>query len=177
MSYPYFFVKPKNIKKNKIIINGEDLNHLKNVLRIKEKDLVEVSDNNRYRYKAMVSDIKSSEAVLEIKEKKVILKREPKLTLFQCILKKNAMEFAVQKATEIGIDKIKPVFSSRVILDRDKVKNKVYRWQKIAEQASKQSKRDFISKVYKPVDISDIELSEYDIFYLPTEIYVEGEAK
>jgi len=177
MTYPYFFIKPDNVTGDKITIKGEDLNHLKDVLRAKKGDLVEVSDNNKYRYKTEILSINKSEAILTVKERKKIRSTIPKLTLFQCILKKNAMEFAIQKTTEIGIDEIVPVFSRRVVMDKRKVKNKVARWQKIAEQSSKQCKRDFISKILTPVNIFDIEVSRYDVFYFPYELYTENSNK
>ncbi|MBC8388122.1 MAG: 16S rRNA (uracil(1498)-N(3))-methyltransferase [Actinobacteria bacterium] len=66
-----------------------------------------------------------------------IFKPFPRIILFQCILKKNAMEIAIQKTAEIGISSIVPVFSRRVILDKKRLDNKVGRWDVIAMQASK----------------------------------------
>jgi len=79
------------------------------------------------------------------------------------------MELAIQKTAEIGIESIIPVFSGRVILEKEKIKNKVLRWQLIAEQASKQCKSDFICKVLAPVNITEIEPSAYETFFIPYE--------
>ena len=79
------------------------------------------------------------------------------------------MELAIQKTAEIGIESIIPVFSERVILDKEKIKNKVLRWQLIAEQASKQCKRDFICKVLPPVNFAEIDPSAYETFFIPYE--------
>lgn len=169
MSYPYFFVNPDSIEENKIKIKGEDLNHLKNVLRGKIGDIVYVSDNNRYRYKTEILDINKSEATLEVKNKERITRRSPQLVLFQCILKKNSMEFIIQKSTEIGVDMIVPIVSGRVIPDSRKVSGKINRWQKISDGASKQSKRDYKCKILSPENIYSIVVSKFDLFYVPSE--------
>ena len=169
MSHPYFFVKSENISGDKIIIKGDDFNHLINVLRVKTGGMVEISDNIRYRYKARLEQIKKQEGFLSVVEKERIYKQLPEITLFQCILKKEAMELAVQKTAEIGIAEIVPVFSRRVILDESKIKNKRERWQTIAEQASKQCRRDFICSVLDPLNIDEILPSKYSLFYIPYE--------
>ena len=169
MTYPYFFTSSGNIKENIIIINGNDFNHLVNVLRVRTGDYVEISDNNRYRYMAEVTSIGKSEVGLKINKKIEIFRSKPGIVLFQCILKREAMELAIQKTAEIGIESIIPVFSERVILDKEKIKNKVLRWQLIAEQASKQCKSDFICKVLPPVNFAEIEPSAYETFFIPYE--------
>jgi len=171
MSYPFFFINADDIEGNKIKIRGEDLNHLVNVLRGKVGDKVYISDNANYRYETEIIDIKGPEAVLIIKDKEKIARKIPQLTLFQCVLKKNSMEFVIQKSTEIGVDRIIPVISGRVITDKKKVAGKVSRWQKISNSASEQSRRDYKCEILPPEDIYSIKVSDYDLFYVP---YEEG---
>jgi 16S rRNA (uracil1498-N3)-methyltransferase len=170
MTYPYFFTSSDNIKENSIVITGNDFNHLVNVLRVRVGDYVEISDNKRYRYMAEVTSIGKSEAGLKINKKIEIFRSKHGIVLFQCILKREAMELAIQKTAEIGIESIIPVFSERVILDKEKIKNKVLRWQLIAEQASKQCKSDFICKVLPTVNFAEIDPSAYETFFIPYEI-------
>ena len=171
MSYPYFFVNYGSIEGNRIKIEGEDLNHLINVLRSKAGDTVYISDNTGYKYKTEIIDIKKSTTILLIKDKRKIAKIIPQITLYQCILKKNSMEFVIQKSTEIGVDRIIPVISGRVIIDKRKIAGKVDRWQKISNGASEQSRRDFKCEILSPEDINSIKVSDYDLFYVP---YEEG---
>ena len=77
MSYPYFFVNSGSIEGNKIKIEGEDLNHLINVLRSKTGDMVYISDNADYKYKTEIIDIKKSDVILLIKDKRKIAKKIP----------------------------------------------------------------------------------------------------
>jgi len=169
MSYPYFFIKTENVDGSRISVKGSDLNHLVNVLRVKGGDVIDLSDSHKFRYKAEIIKIDRTEALLSVKEKCEIFKPFPHIILFQCILKKNAMEVAIQKTAEIGISSIVPVFSRRVILDKKRLDNKVGRWSVIAMQASKQCKRDFICRIESPIDIFSINISKFDIFYLPYE--------
>jgi len=169
MSYPYFFVDSGCIKENVIKIQGEDLNHLKNVLRTRIGDVVYVSDNEHFKYRTEVLSIDKSGVELSVKERKQIVPDSPAIVLFQCILKKNSMEFVIQKSTEIGVDKIVPVISERVIPDEKKVSGKVERWQKISDGASKQCKRDFKCEIAPPVDIVGIDVPKYDYFFIPYE--------
>jgi len=169
MTYPYFFTGSNHIKENDIVITGNDFNHLVNVLRVRIGENVEVSDNNRYRYMAEVTSIAKSEVKLKINKKNEITRSKTGILLFQCILKREAMELAIQKTAEIGVESITPVFSERVVLDKQKIKNKVGRWQLIAEQASKQCKRDFICEVLQPVSITGIDPSAYETFFVPYE--------
>ncbi|MBC7333161.1 MAG: 16S rRNA (uracil(1498)-N(3))-methyltransferase [Actinobacteria bacterium] len=178
MSHPYFFTGPDCIiSGDKVIIKGRDLNHLANVLRARKGEFIEVSDNERYRYKTSILSISRNEALLAIEYKTVIEKKVPELALFLSILKRNAMELAIQKTTEIGIDKIVPVYTRRAVMgktDLEKIEEKVSRWQKIAEEASRQCKRDFIPEILKPLWINEINVSEYDIFYLLCEREKDG---
>ena len=169
MSYPYFFIDTGSIDDNRIKIREEELNHLVNVLRSRIGDTVYVSDNASYKYKTEIVDINKYEATLLIKNKEKITGKTPIITLFQCVLKKNSMEFVIQKSTEIGVDKIIPVISERVIVDKIKVAGKLERWQKISDQASRQSMRDFKCKILPPENIYDIKVSGYDLFYIPYE--------
>jgi len=171
MSSPYFFIKKENVADNSIVISGINYNHLVRVLRLRAGDAVEFSDNESKRYRASVAEIRKKEAVLVVKEIGNLTKSFPQTALFLCILKKDAMEYAIQKTVEIGIDEIVPVFSDRVVVElgRDKIKGKILRWQNIAESASKQCRRDFICRVKDAVKISCIEPSLSDIFFIPVE--------
>jgi 16S rRNA (uracil1498-N3)-methyltransferase len=169
MSYPYFFIDSHSIEGDKIRIESEDHNHLINVLRSKIGDLVYVSDNADYRYETEILDISKTGVILLIKDKIKIFKKTPRISLFQCVLKKNSMELVIQKSTEIGVDRIIPVISARVIADKKNISRKIDRWQKISDGASKQSKRDYKCEVLPLEEIRDIGVSDYDLFYIPYE--------
>ena len=85
------------------------------------------------------------------------------------MLKKNAMEYAIQKTTEIGVSDIVMVISERTVASPDHKGQKIKRWQKISDEASKQSKRDFKCPVRESVVIEDIDIGSFDRFFVPYE--------
>ncbi len=169
MSYPYFFIKPANIHVNEIIIDGDNHNHLIKVLRAKIKDIIEISDNKNFRYITKISEINKKNTQLEIIERRKIIPENIIITLFQCMLKRNSMELVIQKSAELGINEIFPVKSRRVIIEDKSVDDKTKRWEKIAEEASKQCKRDFLLNINERISFDNIRPSDYDVLYLSYE--------
>ena len=91
------------------------------------------------------------------------------------------MELIIQKTTEIGVSKIIPVEMARCIvkLDEKDAKKKIERWQKVAEGAAKQSKRDKIPKIEEKIKLKDIQskIDEYDIFLIAYEEEIKNSLK
>lgn len=177
MSHPYFFVDKNSITSDSVLITGEDFNHLVRVLRARVGDVVEISDNETKRYKTVIAEITKDAALLQIKQADTITKKSYRVSLFMCLLKKDAMEFVIQKTTEIGVDRIIPVLSARTIaeIEGKKTKDKIFRWQQIALGASKQCKRDFICEIAEPIDAGIIDVAGHNIFFLPIEDLYQDE--
>jgi 16S rRNA (uracil1498-N3)-methyltransferase len=170
MSHPYFFISPSQVTGTRIILSDKgELRHLCRVLRCKPGDTVYFSDNEKSVYRTKTLSIDKDEGLFEIEEKNDLEKSRIGKTLFQCIIKRNAMEFVIQKSVELGIDNIVPVISSRVVPDVADKKNKSERWQKIADEAAKQCKRQSRCLISKPVKIVNIDPSSFDLFYVPHE--------
>lgn len=163
-----FFVDKKNINSDHMIItDSEDIKHITKVLRLKESQQVEVSDGEKYEYVCTIRDINTDGITLEINEKEEH-KREAyvKVTLFQGVPKQSKMELIVQKAVEIGVFDIVPVFTKRtIVVDNGKFSKKVERWNKITEEAAKQSKRGIIPVVKEAVNFKDMvkAIKDYDL--------------
>ena len=170
MSTPYLFIRPDRADDTTIIIDDrDDIRHLYGPLRIRPGDRVCLSDNEGLRFTAVLKKINKKEAVLGIVKKEPITKKIPQISLFQCILKKNAMEFVIQKTTEIGVSAIIPVISKRTVSGIKENDNKINRWQRISDEASKQSKRDFKCIIEQPVRLEDIDTGLYRYFFFPYE--------
>jgi 16S rRNA (uracil1498-N3)-methyltransferase len=170
MSTPYLFIHPEQADGRTIYIDDpDDIRHLYSSLRIRPGDRLYVSDDNRFQYITEVRSLDKGRAVLEIKSSLSIDAGGPGIILYQCILKKKAMELVIQKATEIGVSMIVPVISSRSISHAGGNDTKIERWQKISDEASKQSKRDFKCQLKMPVSLKDIDIGSYDYFFVPYE--------
>lgn len=148
----HFFVEPSQIGEKDIVITGPDVNHIKNVIRLKPGDEISVSNGVDGRdYRCGIVEITDDEVQCElrfIKEDGVEL--PAKVYLFQGLPKGDKMEFIIQKMVELGVYEIIPVAMQRCVvkLDDKKAKSKIARWQGIAEAAAKQSKRGIVPQIH-----------------------------
>jgi len=156
---PHFFVSSKDIKGNGVLIRGGEAKHIVTVLRKKKGDEIDIFDGCGNEFRVRILEIDRLGGFPRIKANIIAQKggeTEPKLkiTLFQSIPKGNKLDFIIQKATEIGVSEIVPITTERTIvrLDYKKKKNKAIRWQKIAQEAAKQSRRNFIPQVGSVLD-------------------------
>lgn len=147
----HFFVEPSQIQGKRIVITGGDVNHVKNVLRMKPGEEISVSNGvDGKEYRCGIVAFTEEEVICElrfIKEDGVEL--PSKVYLFQGLPKADKMELIVQKAVELGACEIIPVSAGRSVvkLDEKKAEARVSRWQGIAEAAAKQSRRSVVPKV------------------------------
>lgn len=145
-----FFVTPAQVGEEEIYIEGSDVNHMKNVLRMKAGEELMVSDGNNWQYCCAVKEYLPEKAVLKILKKELVDTELPsKLYLFQGLPKQDKMELIVQKAVELGVCQVIPVMTRRCVvkLDAKKAAKKVSRWQQIAESAAKQAGRGYIPEI------------------------------
>jgi len=139
-----FFVPKENVKGNLIYINGKEAKHILTVMRLGQNDNVTVFDGTGKEYAGFIKEAKLKSLIVEIVKTKIPkLEKDINITLVQAIPKKRKMDYLIEKATELGVDKIVPIISQRVIFDikRDEGDGKTKRWQKIANEASKQCGR------------------------------------
>lgn len=145
-----FFVESKQIKNDRIEIIGSDVKHIKDALRLRVGDEIEVTCEG-YTYIGEIENYGKQIIDVSIKDS-YKGKNEPssQVVLHQALAKGNKMEFILQKCTEVGVSEFNPIETGRTIVKikgRKKAKSKINRWQEIVEQASKQSKRDRIPVV------------------------------
>lgn len=170
-----FFVPPENIQGNRVVITGEDVNHIKNVLRMKEGEEIAVSngeDGKEYRCGILSLGEEVLCELRFIKEDDIEL--PSRITLFQGLPKADKMELIVQKAVELGVYEVIPVAMKRCVvkLDDKKQKSKINRWQSIAEAAAKQSKRSIIPQVQPVINMKQAlaYAKEMDMILVPYEM-------
>lgn len=171
----HFFVTPDQVKENNIYIEGSDVNHIKNVLRMKIGEELQISDGDNKKYLCEIVSMASDEVCVAIKEELGSDTELPsKIYLFQGLPKSDKMELIVQKAVELGAYEIIPVATKRAVvkLDDKKAAKKVERWNSIAEGGAKQSGRNVIPKVTRVMSYK--EAIEYarglDLILIPYEL-------
>jgi len=168
-----FFIPKEQIIGNQVKIIGSDVHHIKDVLRKKAGDQVEVFDSSQKARLCKILQF-NREFILGEIISEIPADNEPKinLTLAQCLLKGKKMDFIVQKATELGVNSIIPVISERSIPKiEDKVEQKVSHWQKISKAAAEQSGRTKIPEVRSLIHFADLIMTaeNYALALLPWE--------
>lgn len=178
-----FFVNDEQIVENRINVIGEDVNHIKNVLRLEVKEKICVcSKETSISFLCKIIELKNDSVVCEILEEiDETTETSCYVHIFQGLPKSDKLEFIIEKCTEIGVKEITPVVMKRTIVkldEKDKTK-KVVRWQKIAEVAAKQSKRDSILKVNNVINFKNIfeNVNDYDILLVAYEEEKENTLK
>jgi len=162
------------------ITDKDDIKHLMKVLRMRLEEHIEICDCADQEYVCEIIEIKQSKVktiVVEVKD----IKREAniEITLFQSLPKGQKMELILQKSVEIGLKSVVPMLTERCVTkikDKKTEKNKLERWQKIMDEAAKQSKRGILPHIEHVVPFNEIEssLSEFDLVLIP---HVLGEQK
>ena len=168
---PKFFIETENLKENEEIwITGRDVNHIKNVLRKKIDDKINICNSDTQKnYECVIKNIEENKIVCKIlDEVKSLAESNLNITIFQGLPKSDKMELIIQKSTELGVKTIVPVITKRTVIklkDKDK-QNKIDRWRKIAEVAAKQSGRDIIPTIENIINIADIKFDEFDKIFV-----------
>lgn len=172
-----FFVEPHQIDEmgHVIRITGSDVNHIVNVLRMKQGEDLWISNGDHKEYHCTIESFAEGEVLLHI-----LYAQEPeyelssRITLFQGLPKSDKMEFIIQKAVELGASEIVPVETRRCVvkLDGKKAAKKTERWNQISESAAKQSKRMRVPQVHEILNFK--QALEYakslDVLLIPYEL-------
>jgi len=177
----HFFVTPDQVKGDLIFVDGSDVNHMKNVLRMRIGEKVTISDGNNRQYICEIGEYEEDEAILHIVEEISTDTELPsKIYLFQGLPKQDKMELIVQKCVELGVYSVIPVATKRCVvkLDDKKAKKKIERWQQIAESAAKQAGRGVIPEVQDVMSFKEAlkYAKELDVVLIPYEL-AEGMAE
>lgn len=171
----HFFVTTDRVEKPYIYIEGSDVNHMKNVLRMRQGERLSVSDGDNCRYLCRIEGYEEGKAVLEIlEEEKQDMELASKIYLFQGLPKGDKMELIIQKAVELGAYQVIPVAMKRCVvrLDAKKAEKKVGRWNEIAKGAAKQSGRGRIPEVGRVMGFYEAlaMAEELDVLLIPYEL-------
>ena len=169
-----FFIKEEQIHDGMIEICGSDVNHIKNVLRMKTGDKVYLSNGSDLEYECSLLEWTDDTILAKIEDVHGMETELPvKITLYQGLPKGDKMEMIVQKAVELGVAEIVPVAMKRCVvkLDAKKAAKKVSRWNTIALSAAKQAKRGIIPEVREVRNFKDIleEVQDTEFMLVPYE--------
>ena len=151
----HIFTEPGDISGDRLTITGKEYNHIRNVLRMKQGEIISVSDGQDGRdYRFAIDGFTDSQVLCRLVSVAESGAELPvRVVLFQGIPKGDKMDLIVQKCVELGVTDIVPVEMKRCVvrLDAGKKAKRVRRWQTIAESAAGQSKRAVMPEVQEPM--------------------------
>lgn len=147
-----------NINGDRVEITGEDYRHIAKSLRMSKGEMLTLCTTDGRRHECEIDSFTSESVILRVLSS-TVCEQEPsvKITLFMALTKGDKMDDIVQKSVELGVYKITPVLTDRCISrpDEKQMKKKVARWQKISENAARQSRRGIIPTVTSMLTLKD----------------------
>ncbi len=170
-----FFVPEKEIGPcRKVSIKGKEVRHIGQVLRLKKGERIEIFDGRGKEYLVLLQEVQRRKVTGKIlKESNVDREPRVKITLAQSLPKANKMDLVVQKCVEMGASRIIPFLSKRTVVrvEEGKLRERRQRWQRIAEQASRQCGRSGVISVEKPRTYPEVlkEAKSADLALIPWE--------
>jgi len=163
MSRRRFFAPPSafNFGKRIVTLSADEARHLREVLRLKAGDEVQVFDGEGREFRAVVSQARREFAELELRDEIEPPKPESplELTLAVALLKGEKFDLVVQKGTELGVNKFIPLITRYAdirLRDASDAEKRVTRWQRIALEAAKQCGRSVVPAVEIPTTVETV---------------------
>jgi len=153
-----FYVQEEDIAKDTIVLKASQAKHAFLVLRLKAQDEVVVFDGKGKEYLTVVASISRGQGLLDIKKSQYLPEDKIKITLAAAIPKHSKFGDIVDRATQLGVNRIIPVITQRTIvkIPKAKAKAKQTRWQKIAQEAAAQCSRVYAPEVEVIRDFKDV---------------------
>ncbi|MBP3924854.1 16S rRNA (uracil(1498)-N(3))-methyltransferase [bacterium] len=159
---PHFFINSNDVTENIAkITDRENLNHIVKSLRTKNGEKLLLIDENKIQYETIIQDISKDLIVSKI------IKSYPSkrfldfdLYLAQSPLRSDSQTFIMEKATELGVKGVYPVYTDNCALKKDVITKKIEKWQKTMFEASKQCERAFIPKCFELTTIQRLVADE-----------------
>lgn len=150
-----FYVEERLSAGTKAEIKGDEVGHIRSVLRLKAGDFITLFDGSGWEFKGRIELVGKAGVSVDILEGWEGDTESPiEIVLGQGIPKSDKMDFIIQKATELGVSRIVPLYTERVI-SKTLSSGKLERWRKIAIEACKQSGRVKPPVVSGPVRINE----------------------
>jgi 16S rRNA (uracil1498-N3)-methyltransferase len=139
-----------------VSIRGREFHHGAKVRRVRTGESIEIVDARGTAWSAEVIDVTTSAIIARAGGTLPSRESTLEITLALGLIKPEKFELVIQKATELGVARIVPVLSERVELPVQRVLGKIERWQRIAEEAVKQSGRARTPLIDSPLSLSEM---------------------
>jgi 16S rRNA (uracil1498-N3)-methyltransferase len=174
-----FFVTADGFSEKTVTITGSDVNHIRTVLRMKPGDNIEVTDPQGFQYEIVLAEVGKAHVRGEILSKIEMQTESPvNIRMGQALIKGNAFDLLVRKATELGVHSIVALKTERCVarLAKESESHRIQRWQRISEEASKQCGRSRVPEIHSTV-LSIEEFCQQSVDCDLKLVFWEGEQK
>ena len=164
----YFFIEQSEVNNQTPVISGSDAKHVKNVLRLKPGDKIGLFDGNGFEYEARIVTLLPDSIKVSILSRSPSLAESPvQITVAQALLKDRKMDGLIRQLTELGISKWVPFIAKRSVPrpDTRQLAARMERWNKIAREALKQSRRGHVTETCEILSFENV-LKYGDMFDL-----------
>jgi 16S rRNA (uracil1498-N3)-methyltransferase len=155
---PRLYIPPDRIGGEAISLQSREARYILTVLRLGPGDEVTVFDGEGREYQTVLTEDYEGGVYLSIQEELSTERESPlRITLGQGLLKGEKMKFVIQKATELGVDRIIPLVSSRSIplVEGERESLRIERWRRIAQEAAKQCGRTVVPEITPMQELGD----------------------
>lgn len=167
-----FFADKSQISSDRVEITGDDVKHISRVLRLRTGDKISVCNKEKTDFLCEIVSIEKEKVCADI------LSAEPNhnessisITLYQGLPKGDKLDTIIQKAVELGAVKVVPVVMKRTVVKLSNPEAKLQRWQRIADEASKQCMRGILPEVATPISFDEMlnSIDKNELTLLPYE--------
>jgi 16S rRNA (uracil1498-N3)-methyltransferase len=151
-----FYVPSPSVQNKQLSLSGEEWHHCQNVVRLRQGDRASLFDGRGSEYLVQLSVSTAEAGNFKVLSQQKTAPPPHLITLIQALPKNKAMDYIIQKATELGVRKIIPVVSERSVIrigEDDEGEAKVERWNEIAIEAAKQCGLNWLPRIDIPVSV------------------------
>ena len=153
----YFLDESARVEDDAITITGGKANRLKRVMRVRRDDRLElVHPINDRLYMASVERVTHDDVICRIDQSRPLQPLPPpRIVISASLIRPQRYDFIIEKATELGVDEIRPVWSQRAIIRGDAAQ-RLHRWRRLATEAAEQCRREYRPEVHAPLEVVDL---------------------
>ena len=153
----YFLDESARVDDEQIVITGGKANRLKRVMRVRRDDRLELVHPSTDRlYWAVVERVTRDDVICEVIESRPRRALPPpRIVISASLIRPQRYDFMIEKATELGVDEIRPVWSQRAIIRGDAAQ-RLHRWRRLATEAAEQCRREYRPEIHAPVEVVEL---------------------
>jgi 16S rRNA (uracil1498-N3)-methyltransferase len=155
----YFFIEPVALQKSVVAIEGSEVRHIKNVLRLKPGDKIRVFDGEGFEYEASIHRFFADRVEIKIRRKFPGTKESPvQIAVAQALLKEKKMDRLLRHLCELGVTRWIPFISERSVPKpgEKRLSARAQRWNKIVKESCKQCQRSKLPEIIKTLTFEDL---------------------